>query len=143
MDIRTHVNTIAITALFSYKDDIDHHPDYGWRIFNYAGQGDANLNRKDIYVGGYAGYSFADAVMIAAQNKAHQPNNDIWVEPDFSYSRGREEDLCVWILNNNRAKKDYTTLENMAAGRQNLPNDGGISDRRYDREYEEWVELTL
>ena len=137
--MKNYVNMIAIMALAIFADDIKAHPTYGWQICNYAGEGDANPNRRDIYTGGYAGYSFSDAVMIAAQNKSWQPNNDIWIEPDDTYARSKEEDLCVWILENNRKKRDYTTLENMAAGRQNLPN-GGISDRTYDKEYCQWIE---
>ena len=137
--VKSRVNLIAMMALATFADDLKTHPTYGWRICNYAGEGDYNPNRRDIYTDGYAGYSFARAVMIAAEEKACLPNNDIWVEPDDTYARFEETDLCVWILENNCAKGDYTTLENMAAGRQNTPS-GGVSDRTYDREYRQWVE---
>lgn len=133
-----YVNSIAITALRDYPEDVKNHPDWGWIIQNseyYNGED----KRHDIYSDSYGcGYSFATAVMIAAQNKEWQPENDIYVKPSSYVQYEKDKDICKWCLFNNRENGDYTTLENMAAGRGNIPG-GGVYDGTYDREYYAWI----
>lgn len=138
---KSYVNEIAMLALMCYAAELKDHPNYGWVIYNCAGPHDATPDRHDMYYPDSRGYSFADAVMIAAGNKEWQPDNDIWIEP--LYNNDKDTDLCRWIIANNLKNGDETTIENVSAGRRNLPGGSGISRNIYDKQYAAWAETTL
>ena len=136
---KNYVHEIAMLALTCYAEELKDHPNYGWVVYNYAGQNDYNPARRDMYCpDNYGfGYSFADAVTIAADSKRVLPNNDIWVEP--LPNDNKDMDICRWIVANNLNNRDETTIENVSAGRRNVPG-GGISYSTYDEEYAAWAE---
>ena len=143
MNWRNYVNVIALIALMEHKESIRKHCSYGWKIgvlYPYDETPHYDYNW------GHPGYSFAQAVTDAAKIAAMNANLGFvctWVEPDEMSVLDEETEYCMWILRNNFNNEDYTTMENMAAGRKNLPNCSGVMDRKYDKEYETWIEEQL
>ena len=136
------VNLIALTALADFAKDIKEHCNYGWKVgILYPDENKARYNINWPYYS----YNFADAVTSAAKIAAmesHLGYVNTWVEPDDMMQLNKDEEYCKWIIYNNTKKKDYTTMENLARGAQNIPL-GGIYDRTYDNEYKTWVEANI
>ena len=135
---RLTFNAAALVVLQDYPEHVKTHVNWGWRIAVLHG---GHIRYDDNY--SYTGYSLAEALKYATSKYMYEYDDEAWVEPMDHQSEQEESDMCKWIIRNNMNKHDYTTMENVSAGRVNMPNHSGIWDTTYDKEYKEWVEATL
>ena len=134
---RPSFNAAALTVLQDYPEHVKEHFDWGWQIAIRNGD---HIHYDEPY---NSDYSLTEALHYVTSKYMYRADDEVWIEPSFYFERKEEEEMCRWILENNLKRHDYTTMENMSAGRQNMPDGAGITDRTYDKEYKEWIEAQL